>query len=162
MSTSASSTTSFFVHRLPVFLVVFLMIVAVAGFGIWRWGQNLNYWGTPKELSALLAEDVASPTSFGLEPTEYWQTPPAGFLGKSRPYEVRYIVEDTDGKALVTLQKAALADGWMVDSSCPDSLLWCANKRNSDSPTKRLTISPGEDISTIENRFPIVVSLTYY
>ncbi|WP_216387232.1 hypothetical protein [Arcanobacterium phocae] len=162
MSTSTPST-SFFANRLTIFVTVFLIVVAAVGFGIWRWGQSLNYWGTPKALSALLAEDISRPTALGLEPIDFWKTPPAGFMGKSLPYEVRYSVsEDADGEALATLQRVALADGWVADSSCPKSLLWCANKQDSHEPTKRLTVSLREDISPIGNNFPITVSVTYY
>ncbi|SDU77888.1 hypothetical protein [Arcanobacterium phocae] len=162
MSTSTSST-SFFTNRLTIFVTVFLIVVTAVGFGIWRWGQSLNYWGTPKALSALLAEDISRPTALGLAPTDFWQTPPAGFMGKSLPYEVRYTVgENADGETLAILQKAATDDGWVADSSCPESLLWCANKQDSYGPTKRLTISLPEDISPFGKNFPIIVSVTYY
>ncbi|QJC21251.1 hypothetical protein [Arcanobacterium buesumense] len=163
MTTPTSAHASLLSNRVVIVLIVFLVLVTIAGGGIWRWGQHLNYWGTPPALASLMNEKVAHPDQLGIETDTVWHTPSAGFLGKSRPYEVRYqSTGSIDVEKLTELTTTAEQDGWVADNSCAAPQLWCATKKTAGEPTKWLTISSQEVIGNSGKNIPIAVSITYY
>lgn len=143
--------------RMKLLVVAVVTAVALgAGYGVWEWGRDKNYWGTPDDVAALWDLPIvrtAEELPGGL--VDRAQRPNGGVMSKPEPAYIEFSVfVDAAANASDPLKMMAEDQGWSIEENCAQSVEWCAQMRDHQGFQLFMTVSDAS-AQVVEGSGPI-------